>query len=87
MGCRDCNSALETCQNSVAELTEKSARAGQLILAVGGILDEFEDEVRTIRGTTSAEAIEKLSAVATSALQSIHDRLEQWMLSEEEARG
>jgi len=87
MGCRDCNSALESAQNSLADANDKLSRAGELILAIGGVLDEYEDEVRAIRGSTSQEAIEKLSACSVSALSVIHERMEQWMLSEEEARG
>lgn len=86
MGCRDCNSSLETAQNQVAQLSEQLNRAAGVILLIGGVLDEYEDEVRTIREPSAQAAVEKLSTVASSALTVIHQHLEDWMQSEEEAR-
>lgn len=86
MGCRDCNATLEECQNQVAKLTEANARAATALVAVGGLLDEYEDEVRSIRAPSAEEALKKLSDCATSTVEKFHTIVEDWILAEEEAR-
>jgi len=86
MGCRDCNNDLEACQNSLARATEKAERAIVALSEVGGLLDEYDDEVSAVIRQNDLSQEAKETAVLTVAAEKmaiIFVKVEQWLRHEE----
>lgn len=81
MGCRDCNSALETAQNALAAETERATRALNFIVVLSGLVDEVDDQLRTT--SSKLETRVALSAFATT----LRENLDNYLTLEEEANG
>lgn len=92
MGCRDCNSSLETCQNSLAAANERAGRAILALADIGGILDEYDDALRAASREARKEEVAKnshywevvVAELASKAVTDAYARLEQWLLKEPE---